>query len=68
MSGERDEGMIDEFDFPRLSGWMSRAFIAITADLRAVDCGSLDVLLYCTDDVAASVAGDRRVSGAAHLT
>lgn len=58
MSRERDETMIDELDDPRRCGWMNRAFAAITADLRLVDCGSLDVLLYCPDDVAASAPGD----------
>ena len=53
MSREREEAAIDEADFPRPSGRMSRAFAAIMADLRWVDSGSLDVLLYCTDDVAA---------------
>jgi hypothetical protein len=57
MSLERDETMIDELDHPHRGGWMNRAFAAITADLRLVDCGSLDVLLYCTDDLAASAAG-----------
>ena len=67
MSGERDDGMIDEFGFPRLcrlprvSGWMSRAFTAITADLRSTDCGSLDVLLYCPEDVSASAPPERKL-------
>jgi hypothetical protein len=33
---------------------MSRSVEALRAELRFVDCGSLDVLLYCADDVAAS--------------
>jgi hypothetical protein len=36
------------------AGWMSRSVEALRAELRFVDCGSLDVLLYCADDVAAS--------------
>ena len=67
MSGERDDAMIDEFGFPRLcalprfSGWMTRAFTAITADLRSADCGSLDVLLYCPEDVSVSTPRDRKL-------
>jgi hypothetical protein len=62
MSRERDETMIDEVDAPQPRGRMNRAFAAITADLRLVDCGSLDVLLYCTDDVAVSAPGDPRLT------
>ena len=68
MSRERDETMIDECGFPRPSGWMSRAFAAMTADLRLVDCGSLDVLLYCPDDVAVSPPGDSTLAGSAPPT
>lgn len=60
--------MTDEFGLPGRSGWMSRALAAITADLRVVDSGSLDVLLYCTDDVAVGAPGDTRLVGVAHLT
>ena len=66
-SRERDEGTIDGFGLPTRSGWMSRALAAITADLRLVDSGSLDVLLYCTDDVAVGAPGDTRLIGVAHL-
>jgi hypothetical protein len=38
----------------RLTAWMSRARAAVLAELRLVDCGSLDVLLFCADDVAFS--------------
>jgi hypothetical protein len=31
---------------------MTRSFEAFRADLQFVDCGSLDVLLYCSDEVA----------------
>ena len=68
MSRDRDEGMSDEFSLPGRTGWMSRALAAITADLRVVDSGSLDVLLYCTDDVAVGAPGDTRLIGVAHLT
>ena len=33
---------------------LSRSVEAVRAEFRFVDCGSLDVLLYCADDVAAS--------------
>ncbi len=54
--------MTDELDFPRLSGWMSRAVAAIAADLRSVDSGSLDVLLYCPEDVSDSAPRDGRLT------
>ena len=68
MPRDRDEEMTDEFGLPGRYGWMSRALAAITADLRVVDSGSLDVLLYCTDDVAVGAPGDTRLVGVAHLT
>ena len=37
-----------------VGGWMSRSVEAVRAELRFVDWDSLDVLLYCPDDVAAS--------------
>jgi hypothetical protein len=42
---------------------MSRLFGALFADLKFVDSGSLDVLVYCGDDLAANAPGDRRVAG-----
>jgi hypothetical protein len=43
---------------------MSRSVEAVRAELQFVDCGSLDVLLYCPDDVATSTRGPD-VAGAA---
>jgi hypothetical protein len=37
---------------------MRRSFDVILGELELVDCGSLDVLLYCTDDLVAGEAGD----------
>lgn len=37
-----------------VAGWMSRSVEAVLAELQFVDCGSLDVLLYCADDLAAT--------------
>jgi hypothetical protein len=34
--------------------WMSRSVESVRAELRFVDCDSLDVLLYCQDDVVVS--------------
>ena len=68
MSFERDEATIDEVAFPRLSDRMSRAFAAMKADLRLVDSGSLDVLLYCTDDVAVGAPADWKLTGSTRLT
>jgi hypothetical protein len=61
MPRESDEAIANELGSPRLPGWVSRTFAAMTADLRLVDCGSLEVLLYCTDDVAVSAPGDRKL-------
>ncbi len=73
MSHDREETMTapggpvttvhpDELGDRRPCGWMSRALAAITADLRLVDCGSLDVLLYCEDDVAVSAPSEPRLT------
>jgi hypothetical protein len=62
MSGERDGLMIDGIGLRCLSGWVSRSFHAIVADLGLVESGSLDVLLYCADDVAASTTGGARLT------
>jgi hypothetical protein len=37
---------------------MSRSFKMVMADLGFVDCGSLDVLLYCADEVASRPPSD----------
>jgi hypothetical protein len=42
----------------RLAGWMNRSFSAIVTELKFVDSGSLDVLLYCGDDLAPSTPAD----------
>lgn len=55
--GNRIEAMTDATGLWRLAGWMSRSCTAMRAELKSVDCGSLDVLLYCPDDLAASTPG-----------
>ena len=67
MWGERDEATNHSIGFRRLSGWVRRSFDVVAADLRPVDSGSLDVLLYCTDDVAVSARGDWALTGPAEL-
>jgi len=42
---------------------MSRLLGALLADLRLVDSGSLDVLVYCTDDLPGGGSGDWRLAG-----
>ena len=37
---------------------MRRSCGAIRAELELVDSGSLEVLLYCADDLVAGTAGD----------
>jgi hypothetical protein len=46
---------------PRVAGWVRRSYDAVLADLELVDCGSLDVLLYCADDLAMTGRGDFEV-------
>jgi hypothetical protein len=36
----------------RLPEWMNRSFDALAAEVKLVDSSSLDVLLYCADDLA----------------
>jgi hypothetical protein len=48
------ESMTDRVGLRGLPGWMSRSLDAMRAELKFVDSGSLDVLLYDTDDVTAS--------------
>lgn len=43
--------MSDAADLRSLAAWIRRRFGGVLADLEAVDCGSLDVLLYCADDL-----------------
>ena len=45
--------MTHGIDTSRLAVWMNRSFSAIAVELRFVDSGSLDVLLFCADDLAA---------------
>lgn len=47
--------------------WMSRSVETMRAELRLVECGSLDVLLYCQDDVAASARDPEVVAAADEL-
>jgi hypothetical protein len=44
-----------------LGGWISRSLRAMQADLGSVECGSLDVLLYCADDIAVGAGGDSEI-------
>lgn len=63
MSHELDEATVVDPRFRRLPSWMSRSFDALADDLRLVDCGSLDVLLYCPDDVVAGGPGSTGLPG-----
>ena len=42
----------DAIGLRRLAGWIKRSCRAVLADLEPVDSGSLEVLLYCPDDLA----------------
>jgi hypothetical protein len=52
------ESVTDRVGSRRRAGWISRSFGAMLADLEFVECGSLDVLLYCADDLAVTTRGD----------
>jgi len=41
----------DAIGLRRLEGWVRRSCRAMLADLEPVDSSSLDVLLYCTDEL-----------------
>ena len=43
----------DAIGLRRLAGWFRRSYRAMLAPLEPVDSSSLDVLLYCTDDLVA---------------
>jgi hypothetical protein len=42
----------DAIGLRRVAGWFTRSCRAMRADLEIADSGSLEVLLYCTDDLA----------------
>lgn len=45
----------------RLPAWMNRSLRAIAAELKSVESGSVDVLLYCPDDLVTPTARDAEV-------
>jgi hypothetical protein len=47
-----DRSLIDAIGLRRLAGWLKHACRAMRADVEPVDSGSLEVLLYCPDDLA----------------
>ena len=63
MSCEPNEPMTGALDLPRLPAWMGRFFGALLADVKSVDAGSLDVLVYCRDDLAVAAPADWPVTG-----
>jgi hypothetical protein len=48
---DRNRLLPDAIGLRRVAGWVSRSYRAMLADLEPVDSSSLDVLLYCTDDL-----------------
>lgn len=64
MSRERSEGMTDGIGLTHVPRWIRRSFDVILADFKVVDCGSLDVLLYCADDLEVSAPGNLELDGA----
>lgn len=65
MSAELNEPMTDEIELARLPAWMRRLRGALFADLKLVDSGSLDILVYCRDDLAGSGLDDSGLAGSA---
>ena len=65
--GEGDDAANQSIRFRLLSGWVGRSFDAVMADLKVVDCGSLDVLLYCPDELAVSAPGEGALIAPADL-
>lgn len=63
MPAEPNEPMTDTIDLGRRPARMSRLFGALLADVRFVDCGSLDVLVYCRDELVGSAPDDWRPAG-----
>jgi hypothetical protein len=51
----------DRIGLRRLADWVRRSCGVMLADLQLADCGSLDVLLYCADDVAISGRRDLEI-------
>jgi len=47
----QNESLTDRVRLPGLAGWVRRSCGAMRSDLELVDCGSLDVLLYCAEDL-----------------
>ena len=46
-----NKSLTDAISLRRLAGWVRRSCRAIVADLEPVDSNSLEVLLYCPDDL-----------------
>jgi hypothetical protein len=55
--------MTDAIGLRHVPRWIRRAFDMILADFKVVDCGSLDLLLYCVDDLAVGAPGERSSTG-----
>lgn len=62
-SGEPNEPMADALGLRRLPAWATTLFGPLVADLKSVDSGSLDVLVYCGDDIAGGAPGVWGVAG-----
>jgi hypothetical protein len=56
-----NKSLTDGIGLRRLASWLRRSCRAMLADLELVDCGSLEVLLYCTDDLAVGDKAPLRV-------
>ena len=52
----------------RVVRWVRRSRDVMLADLEVVDCGSLEVLLYCTDDLVVAGGAPSETDRIASLT
>jgi hypothetical protein len=61
MSGDLNEALSGVVRIRCVPNWISRLFDLLVADFKLVDCGSLDVLVWCVDELAVGSPGDRRL-------
>jgi hypothetical protein len=57
----RDNSATDRVGLRRLADWARRSRDAMLADLELADCGSLDVLTYCAEDLVMTGRGDLEI-------
>jgi hypothetical protein len=56
-----DKSVAGRIGLRRLADWIRRSCDAMLADLELADCGSLDVLTYCAEDLVMTGRGDLEI-------